>query len=178
MRWTTRPRSGTSCRALVGDNRSPSARSTSPRMTSGASSAASRSGSSGVCRSTSVPLTDYTIGIDTIDVMVAKMQEFAGWPIYKIKLGTPRRPEIVAELRRHTDAVFRVDANCGWTPRRRSATPRRSRTWASSSSSSRCRRTMGRDAAGLPPVGPAADCRRELPGRSRTSTAAWASSTA
>lgn len=62
-----------------------------------------------------VPVTDYTIGIDTIEVMVAKMQEFPGWPIYKIKLGTPNDLEIVRTLRGHTDAVFRVDANCGWT---------------------------------------------------------------
>ncbi len=62
-----------------------------------------------------LPSTDYTIGIDTIDQMVAKLQEFAGWPIYKIKLGTPHDLEIVRTLRQHTDAVFRVDANCGWS---------------------------------------------------------------
>jgi L-alanine-DL-glutamate epimerase-like enolase superfamily enzyme len=61
------------------------------------------------------PLSNYTIGIDTIDVMVAKMKEFEGWPIYKIKLGTDRDLEIIRELRRHTEATFRVDANCGWT---------------------------------------------------------------
>ena len=38
-----------------------------------------------------------------------------GWPIYKIKRGTKYDLDIVRELRRHTDAVFRVDANCGWT---------------------------------------------------------------
>ena len=63
----------------------------------------------------SVPASDYTIGIDAIDVMVAKMKEFDGWPIYKIKLGTDRDLEIVRELRKQTSAVFRVDANCGWT---------------------------------------------------------------
>ena len=62
-----------------------------------------------------LPVTDYTIGIDTIEVMVGKMEEFPGWPIYKIKLGTPNDIEIVRALREHTDAVFRVDANCGWT---------------------------------------------------------------
>ena len=62
-----------------------------------------------------IPASNYTIGIDSIDVMVAKMKEFDGWPIYKIKLGTPRDLEIVRELRRHTAATFRVDANCGWT---------------------------------------------------------------
>ncbi len=61
-----------------------------------------------------LPVTDYTIGIDTIDVMVRKMQEFPGWPVYKIKLGTANDLAIVRELRRHTDAVFRVDANCAW----------------------------------------------------------------
>ncbi len=61
-----------------------------------------------------VPPTDYTIGIDTIDVMVRKMGEFPDWPIYKIKLGTPHDIEIVRELRKHTPAVFRVDANCAW----------------------------------------------------------------
>ncbi|MFH1269320.1 MAG: dipeptide epimerase [Planctomycetota bacterium] len=61
-----------------------------------------------------LPVTDYTIGIDSIDVMVAKMREFAGWPVYKIKLGTPEDIEIVRALREHTEAVFRVDANCAW----------------------------------------------------------------
>ncbi len=61
------------------------------------------------------PLSDYTIGIDKIDVMVGKMNEFPDWPIYKIKLGTPHDLEIIRELRRHTNAVFRVDANGAWT---------------------------------------------------------------
>ncbi len=60
------------------------------------------------------PITNYTIGIDEIDVMVAKMKEFP-WPLYKIKLGTAHDIEIVRELRKHTDALFRVDANCAWT---------------------------------------------------------------
>lgn len=61
-----------------------------------------------------IPLTNFTIGIDTIEKMVAKMKE-VDWPIYKIKLGTDRDLEIVKELRKHTDAVFRIDANCAWT---------------------------------------------------------------
>nr|WP_242927860.1 dipeptide epimerase [Pontibacter vulgaris] len=61
----------------------------------------------------STPLTDYTIGIDTIENMVKKLKE-CPWPIYKIKLGTPNDVAIVKELRKHTDAVFRVDANCAW----------------------------------------------------------------
>jgi L-alanine-DL-glutamate epimerase-like enolase superfamily enzyme len=60
------------------------------------------------------PLTDYTIGIDTIEKMVQKMQE-KPWPIYKIKLGTDQDIEIVTALRKHTDAILRVDANAAWT---------------------------------------------------------------
>jgi L-Ala-D/L-Glu epimerase len=62
-----------------------------------------------------LPLSDYTIGIDTVDTMVMKMREFDGWPIYKIKLGTPDDLAIVRELRKYTTATFRVDANCAWT---------------------------------------------------------------
>lgn len=60
------------------------------------------------------PLTDYTIGIDTIEKMISKMNELP-WPIYKIKLGTKEDIKIVTELRKHTNAIFRIDANCGWT---------------------------------------------------------------
>jgi L-Ala-D/L-Glu epimerase len=60
------------------------------------------------------PLTDYTIGIDSTDKMVAKMQE-RPWPIYKVKVGVPGDVEMVAALRQHTDAAIRVDANAGWT---------------------------------------------------------------
>tara|TARA_R110002074_G_scaffold257269_1_gene429702 strand:- start:11106 stop:12116 length:1011 start_codon:yes stop_codon:yes gene_type:complete len=60
------------------------------------------------------PMTNYTIGIASIDVMLAKMQEMP-WPIYKIKLGTADDVAIVRELRNHTNAIFRIDANCAWT---------------------------------------------------------------
>ena len=62
-----------------------------------------------------LPLSNYTIGIDPIEKMVAKMKEFDGWPIYKIKLGTPDDLAVVRELRRHTEATFRIDANTSWT---------------------------------------------------------------
>jgi L-alanine-DL-glutamate epimerase-like enolase superfamily enzyme len=62
-----------------------------------------------------LPVTNYTIGIDSVERMVEKMQEFPAWPVYKIKLGTSNDLEIVQALREHTDSVFRVDANCGWS---------------------------------------------------------------
>ncbi len=60
------------------------------------------------------PITDLTIGIDTIEKMVAKMLE-TPWPIYKIKLGTKKDIEIITELRKHSDSIFRIDANAAWT---------------------------------------------------------------
>lgn len=60
------------------------------------------------------PGTNYTIGIASIEKMIAKMQE-TPWPIYKIKLGTDNDVAIVKALREHTDAIFRIDANCAWS---------------------------------------------------------------
>ena len=60
-----------------------------------------------------IPVTDFTIGIDSIDMMVDKMKE-TPWPIYKIKLGTEQDVEIITELRKHTSAVIRIDANAAW----------------------------------------------------------------
>lgn len=59
------------------------------------------------------PLTDYTIGIDSIEKMVSKLKE-KPWPIYKIKVGTADDIGIVKALRENTDAALRVDANAGW----------------------------------------------------------------
>ncbi len=60
------------------------------------------------------PITNYTIGLASIEKMLYKMKEMP-WPIYKIKLGTEDDVAIVKELRKHTDAVFRIDANCAWS---------------------------------------------------------------
>jgi len=60
------------------------------------------------------PPTDFTIGMDSIENMIAKMKE-KPWPIYKIKLGAENDIEVVAALREHSDAIFRVDANAAWT---------------------------------------------------------------
>jgi L-alanine-DL-glutamate epimerase-like enolase superfamily enzyme len=60
------------------------------------------------------PLTSFTIAIDE----PAKMAERAtrsGYPIIKIKLGSPDDEAIVAAIRGSTQARLRVDANAGWT---------------------------------------------------------------
>jgi L-alanine-DL-glutamate epimerase-like enolase superfamily enzyme len=56
------------------------------------------------------PVTDYTIGIDTAEMMGEKIQKHP-WPIYKIKIGKADDIELLAALRKYTDAPFRIDAN-------------------------------------------------------------------
>lgn len=63
---------------------------------------------------TNEPLTDYTIGIDSIDTMVEKLKAHP-WPLYKIKLGSANEIDIIRSLRKHTLSPFRVDANEAWT---------------------------------------------------------------
>lgn len=59
------------------------------------------------------PMTDYTIGIDSIDKMIVKLKE-KPWPVYKIKVGTADDIAIVKALRANTDSILRVDANAAW----------------------------------------------------------------
>lgn len=60
-----------------------------------------------------VPLTDYTIGLDSIDTMLQKVRE-KPWPIYKIKLGSENDLQIMEAIREQTPATLRVDVNGGW----------------------------------------------------------------
>jgi len=62
------------------------------------------------------PLTSFTIGIDEIDVIARKVQEAAGYPILKIKVGTPDDDAILSVVRREApDKILRVDGNCGFS---------------------------------------------------------------
>ena len=61
-----------------------------------------------------LPISTFTIGMDPIPLMVEKMTEEA-WPVYKIKLGSEEAMATVQELRKHTAAKFRIDANCSWS---------------------------------------------------------------
>ena len=56
-------------------------------------------------QTSTAPLTYYTIGIDSIEKMLEKMQE-KPWPIYKVKVGVPGDIEMVAALRKHTDCLL------------------------------------------------------------------------
>lgn len=59
------------------------------------------------------PVTDYTIGIDSSEIMLKKVKE-KPWPIYKIKVGYEDDIRDIAILRYHNNAIFRVDANAAW----------------------------------------------------------------
>lgn len=60
------------------------------------------------------PLTDYTIGIDSISSMIEKMTQ-KPWPVYKIKAGMENDVDIIRHLRAQTRSVFRIDVNEGWS---------------------------------------------------------------
>ena len=61
------------------------------------------------------PKSTFTIGLDTVEKMQAKVKEAAQYPILKIKLGTDHDLQILQGLREVTDKELRVDANCGWS---------------------------------------------------------------
>lgn len=61
------------------------------------------------------PVTSYTIGIDTIEKMQAKIRDAKQYPVYKVKLGTEHDREIIEAIREVTDKPLRVDANEGWS---------------------------------------------------------------
>ena len=136
-----------------------------------------------------IPASNYTLGIDKIDAMVAKMNEFPGWPIYKIKLGTDRDLEIVRELRKHTDATLprrcqlRLDRRPGdrLCPGAQKARRRVHRAAAES-------RPVGRSPPGRAGISPADHRRRKLHCRKRraalrrqcfrASTSSWSNAAA
>ena len=65
------------------------------------------------------PVTSFTIGIDTPEVVRAKTREAAPYKVLKVKLG--RSPDedraIIEAIRAETDKPISVDANQGWTDR-------------------------------------------------------------
>ncbi|MEW4453613.1 dipeptide epimerase [Bremerella sp. JC817] len=64
---------------------------------------------------TNVPSSSVTVSIASIEAMVRELEGYAGWPIIKVKLGTPNDLKIMQALRQNSDAILRVDANCAWT---------------------------------------------------------------
>jgi L-Ala-D/L-Glu epimerase len=62
------------------------------------------------------PTSSFTIAIDETERMRERVREAAGYPVLKIKVGTPRDEEILAMIRDEApEKTIRVDANTGWT---------------------------------------------------------------
>ena len=66
------------------------------------------------------PMTDFTIGIDTLEIVEKKTIEAVneGFKLLKVKQGTNNDKEIIRTIRSvSTDIPIRVDANGAWTPK-------------------------------------------------------------
>ncbi len=62
-----------------------------------------------------IPVSTFTIGMDTPDRLRVKVREAADYPVLKVKLGSANDLDILEAIRDETDKELRVDANCGWT---------------------------------------------------------------
>jgi len=67
-----------------------------------------------------MPVTSYTIGIDTPEVFRKKVEEAAGFKVIKVKLGRDSDKELINIIRSVTNVPIYVDANQGWTDRQQS----------------------------------------------------------
>jgi L-Ala-D/L-Glu epimerase len=63
------------------------------------------------------PITTFSIGIDTPEMITSKVREAADFPVLKIKVGRENDAEVIAAVRKATDKPLRVDANEGWKTR-------------------------------------------------------------
>lgn len=64
------------------------------------------------------PVTSFTIGIDTPEVVKQKVKEAAGFKILKVKLGRDTDREMIETIRSVTDVPMCVDVNQGWKDRK------------------------------------------------------------
>ena len=64
------------------------------------------------------PFTSFTIGIDTPDVVIKKVEEASPYRILKVKLGQDNDKEMIETIRSVTDKPICVDVNQGWKDRK------------------------------------------------------------
>ncbi|WP_025142240.1 dipeptide epimerase [Pedobacter jeongneungensis] len=62
-----------------------------------------------------MPVTSYTIGIDTPEVIREKLKDAEAFKVIKVKLGRDNDQEIIETIRSMTNVPLYVDANQGWT---------------------------------------------------------------
>ena len=63
------------------------------------------------------PVTTFTIGIDTAEVVREKTKEAAGFRMLKVKLGKDNDREMIETIRSLTDVPLTADPNQGWQDR-------------------------------------------------------------
>lgn len=63
------------------------------------------------------PVTSFTIGIDTAEVVRQKTEEAKGFRILKVKLGKDNDKEMIETIRSVTDVPLTADPNQGWKDR-------------------------------------------------------------
>jgi L-alanine-DL-glutamate epimerase-like enolase superfamily enzyme len=62
----------------------------------------------------SMPVTSFTIGMDTPEIVEQKVREAAGFKVLKVKMGSKDDQKVLETVRSLTDCPVRVDANEGW----------------------------------------------------------------
>ncbi len=62
-----------------------------------------------------MPVTSFTIGIDTPEVIIKKVKEAKDCKVIKVKLGRDSDQELIKTIRSVTNVPLYVDANQGWT---------------------------------------------------------------
>ena len=66
---------------------------------------------------TKTPVTSFTIGLDTAEIVRQKTREAAPYKIIKVKLGRDTDRMMIETIRSVTDTPITVDANQGWADR-------------------------------------------------------------
>jgi len=62
----------------------------------------------------SMPVTSFTIGMDTPEIVEQKVREAEGFAVLKVKMGSQDDHRVLETVRKVTDRPVRVDANEGW----------------------------------------------------------------
>ncbi len=62
-----------------------------------------------------MPVTSFTIGMDTPEIVAEKVREASGFEVLKVKMGGDDDRAVLEAVRDVTDRPLRVDANEGWT---------------------------------------------------------------
>jgi L-alanine-DL-glutamate epimerase-like enolase superfamily enzyme len=67
-----------------------------------------------------MPVSSFTIGIDTPEMIIKKVKEADGFEVIKVKLGRNDDKELIKTIRSVTNVPLYADVNQGWTDRKQS----------------------------------------------------------